>query len=295
MDEVLEKVEGQPQGQDNTADAARGYARVSGDEPPAEAKPDAPEVSATEAPAETKPAEPAAPEVTVDPNAELRAQLKAELMTELTPTLRNLGGQIGGLNRELKNVLAAAKESAAASASGAPTDKQIAAAVEDPEKWKRLKEEFPEFSEGVAEYVAAHLAATRSQPAQTVDPEALRAQVLQEIAPAIERTRTEARAYARIDLEVGEGWEDTLKSKDFTAWFDKLPGEKKQQYDTDRPADVIACLKEFGTYQSAAQTRQAKRDRLEAAVQVQSTGTGGPQILDDDAAAARGYNRVARR
>ena len=306
-EEVLE----QQEEKDDATAAARGYARVSGEEQAAPEESAAAEPAAAEASTETPTAEvetpktetPAAPEAPkVDVQA-LKAELMAELKNELTPTLRKLGGDIGGL----KDALTAAKKAAAAGGEKAPTDERVAAAAEDPEEWKKLREDFPEFSAGVENFVAAQVTAARSKQQPTVDPEAIRSQVLQELTPQFEKqigkvreetreqTLKESRAYARIDREVGDGWEATMRTPEFGAWFSKLPAEKQQQYDSFNAPDVIACLKEFGTHQDAAKTRQAKTERLAAATQVQSTGGGGPPILTDEDAAKRGYERVARR
>jgi hypothetical protein len=302
-EEVLEK-----EGVDDDA-AARGYARVSGEEPATEVKAPAAEVDATaEAPEVVEPpkaeAQPAAAPVAATPNVdELTAKVVAGVLEQITPKINAIDGRVGGINRELKNVIATAQQRAAATGTEAPTDKQIAAAAADPEKWKQLKEDFPQFAEGIEEYVAARVATTKPQAQPAVDHAAIRSEVINEIAPKFEQQINAARddgakqgrVYARIDAAVGDGWEEQMRSEAFGAWFSKLPAEKQKQYDSFNAPDVIACLKEFGTHQDAAKTRQAKTERLAAAAQVQSTGTGGPPILTDEDAAARGYNRVARR
>lgn len=202
--------------------------------------------------------------------------------------MRNIEGHIGGLKSMMEKGFAAAKATAAAGAD-APTDKQITQA-HTPEKWKQLKEDFPQWAEAVEEFVASRPAPKVDAP--KFDADSFRKQMFEELVqPALRVTALEARESAKLDLK-HEGWEERVGSAEFSGWLETQPEDVKKLIESPYFKDADRVLVAFGEFQKAQAEKQRKRDRLETAAPVQGSGQGGPPTLDDDAAFVGGFNGV---
>jgi hypothetical protein len=273
---------------DDDAAFLSGFAETRGEAPPTEMRPLEKEGEPEKAEAKTEQT-PEKNEQAVtqpDPQAELKDKLRQEILAEITPHFRALNGQLGRITGDLQNQLAAAKKSAAATGAPVPTDKQAATAAVTPEKWKAFQKEFPEWTEAFEEYTAAQIAAVRPQEKQqAVNVDEIRQQLTDQFKGEIAESKQaskDARAYARIDIAVGDGWEQKVRTSEFGEWFKKLPDDKRTQYDTENATDIIAAIKEFDTHQASVAKQQRKQQRMSAAVEVQGTSRGGPSVLTDE-------------
>ena len=86
------------------------------------------------------------------------ASLK-DLVTQLHHTVRSSEGRVGAMQRELQEARAAAQRVQAP----APNEQTARAAAKDPEKWAKLKEDFPEWGEAVEALVDSRQAPAAPQ------------------------------------------------------------------------------------------------------------------------------------
>lgn len=238
---------------------------------PAVETPPEPEAVAEEVPAET-PAE-VPPETPVDPNEELRATV-----AQLQDRLRKTEGHIGGLTSELKRTkeAMAAGTAAAQSTNGeAPTSTQMQTASKNPAAWDKLKNDFPEWAEGVEAYMA-----TRQAP-QGLTPEQVQERLQQqeaalraEMAAQLNELRVETRH---------EGWKETVNSAEFFAWAKAQSPDIQALAASDSPSDAIRML---DLYKSAkakpvADVAQERKSRLTASATPRGDNTTPRKSVDD--------------
>lgn len=209
--------------------------------------------------------------------------------------------QVGTAQRHIKVLedqiaeLKAAGEAAKAAAPGtAPTAGQIQAAASSGEKWKAIKEDFPEWAEAMEERLAAQ-AATPQAP---VDVEKLRKEWQEgtqvQVAGAIDVA--EERAFVRFKYPT---WKQTVNTPEFIGWMQTQAPEIQALAQSDLADDAIKMLDEFSEHQKTAAAKAAadakNKQRLAAATPPRQAASGGPTILPDEAGLAVGYNRIARK
>jgi len=197
-----------------------------------EAKPEAQPEAQPEAKPEDKPD---APPAEVDPwdgvSPILREKLEAQerFLSQITGQLGDLGKLTHEVKTQSGRIAAIQREQAAAKAavrdvSEAPTKAQIDEAKATPEKWTRLKGDFPEWADALDERFAAERA-DMIKLVKPVDVAGITQEVTTTFADAIKSAEARARAtaiaeareLARIDSR-HEGWEETINSKEFIEW-----------------------------------------------------------------------------
>jgi hypothetical protein len=309
MDEDLQQPDSAEEVQ-AAADAQAGYerrARAGSTEPaPASApavQPEAasqpladsvpPSASAQEVDPEPAPdlqAEPAAPSVQALASTleDVRAQLKE--MRELgadAATVRKMHGEIGELNRTIKQIRSLQKAEA-------PADDEFAAALASAEK---VAEEYPDIAGPLVKALKVLQARAQTPAPAAVEPETEPQQQ--------EPTQANAQASAE-DLRVVAAQEaairaldevhpDRLKVKEtpeFRTWFAAKPPEYQTKVNTSwNPAVVAQCFTDF---KASLAARKSKQNRAEAAVQPTGTPQSSqPTVLPDEAGVERGYKRRA--
>jgi hypothetical protein len=214
-------------------------------------------------------------EVAVDPYAGLSSDVRAKLerfdqmaatQTDLFNKLKETQGRVGALQSEF------AKQRQAAEA---PTQRQVAAAAKDPEKWAGLKNDFPEWGEGIAEFVESRIGAISQGQGLTAE------QVEQAVA-----LRTEALAsdFQKALVEIKyETWEDEVKTPEFGAWFGAQRPEIQSLASSVKGKDALKMLDLF--YESkkkpVADVRQTRQDKLAAAVTAKPGAPVQTKTFDD--------------
>lgn len=231
----------------------------------------------------------------------LPASVKAKL--DKIDRIEATANQIGAAQRKLKTVedrveaigragTAAAKAATAAGAA-APTKEQIdAAAAVGGEKWKQIKEDFPDWAEAMEE----RLAALKPGSSPAVDVEAIRKEVAGDVETRIAKSADDAEERAVVRLK-HPGWRATVRTPEFKGWYETQPEDVKALASSTNGDEAVKMLDAFEVHRKAAAEAAAKRDknqaRLAAAVAPKQASSGGPTVLPDEAGLAVGYNRIA--
>lgn len=180
---------------------------------------------------------------------------------QLVQTVKTAEGRVAAMQRELDVAKQAAK-----AVGNAPTNAQIAAAKQSTEKWDLLKEEFPEWADATAEYVAATLAGFSPQQVQQLDP----AEVEKLIEQRLERERVQmAQAVEEAKVEAKyEDWREIVKTDDFTNWFSAQTAEVQALAQSTKGRDAVRMLDLFHKAKEtpASAVQQERAAKLAAAV-----------------------------
>lgn len=216
-------------------EAAKLVAPVAEAQPTTEIVADAPAADAAPAKAD--------PVAEADPMAGLPEVLRTKLegLDKLTDRLRNIEGHIGGLTngqKQLKDLLTASKE-VADKVTDAPTQAEVKAAIQTPEKWNALKAEYSEWADAVESFVDSRIAG--AAPAKAIDSAAVDELVdakLAKLTPTIRKQVVED----YLEGEFGK-WKDEVKTKPFTDWFSKQAEEVKSLADSASIGDAAKLLR----------------------------------------------------
>lgn len=274
-----------------------GYNKVRGEPADVEAaKVEPPESEAKEEPPKEEP--PKEEPVVVDPWEGVAPIVKQEF-----ERVRATANQVGSAQRHIKVLedqiaqLKSAGEAAKAAAPGvaAPTAGQIQSAATSGEKWKAIKEDFPEWAEAMEERLAAQAA---TKPHDPVDVEKLRKEWQEgtqaQVAGAIDVA--EERAFVRFKYPA---WKQVVNTPAFQTWMQTQAPEVQALAKSNLADDAIKMLDGYTEHQKAAAIKAAaetkNKARLAAAVAPKQAASGGPTILPDEAGLYAGYNRVARK
>lgn len=227
-------------------------------ETPAEETPP-PESEAAPAPAEQPDLEPA-PQP--DPVQQALEELRAT-NAQLQERLRRTEGHIGGLTSELKRTKESlsAGQAAAQQASTAPTSNQMQSASKNPEAWERLKEDFPEWADGVEAFMSSRL--TGLQPGGQ-NPEQVQ-QLLQQQEAALRSDMHRQMAELQVETR-HEGWKETVRMPEFSNWVMQQAPEIQSLAMSDAPRDAIRMLDLFAAAKAkpATAVTQDRKSRLAA-------------------------------
>ena len=210
--------------------------------------------------------------------------------------------QVGHFQRKLKTVedrieavsKAGTDAAKAATAAGgtAPTQAQIdAAAAGGGEKWKQMKEDFPEWAEALDE----RLATLRPGAAAPVDVESIKKEVAGDVDTRIAQATAVAEESAFIRLK-HPGWKATVRTPEFKAWHDTQPDDVKALAASNNGDDAVKMLDAFEVHRKAAAAAAAARERqtnrLERAIPVKGSGSPPAPQNDDANALKRGFDRA---
>jgi hypothetical protein len=228
---------------------------------------------------------------------ETASQRSAE---ESAKRLRNIEGHIGGLNSKLDTALATAKAAAEkdAGTGAAPSDTQVQQALSDPDAWKRLKEDFPDWAGPVEkEFSALRAELAKAKPA-AVDVEGITKAVEGKVSGAFARglDTAEERAYIRLKHP---SWRETVKTTDFREWLGAQPDDVKQLAASDSGNDAVKMLDKFDDHRKVkakeADDRAKQQKRLEGAITPSGSGTPPDTGISDEEAFSRGFNSAKGR
>lgn len=211
-----------------------------GDTPAPEVVPEVAAPSEEEVPQAEPEPEPQ-PEVS-DPLDGLPDAVKAKLAeidelkkanAQLLHHVKSTEGRVAAMQREAQIARQAAK-----AADDAPTSGQIAAASKNPEKWEALKQDFPEWSEAMEEYVSAKLA-TQPRTESAVSAQQIAGYVQQQVA----QTRAEMqKAFEESRVEDRHGdWKQTVQTQEFVSWFQMQSPKCVRWLSPTQPKTPSAC------------------------------------------------------
>lgn len=172
----------------------------------------------------------------------------------------------------------------------APSTVDIAKAGNDPDKWKALREDFPEWAEAMEEYVAAKIGSGGVNQGQiTKLIEDRTAQVREEAFEAVEYVKLETRH---------EDWRETVNSPDFVDWIQKQPvGVYNLFSESRKAADAVKVLDLFKASKqpsAVSQIKEARKGVVSAAVTTKP-GASRPSKTVDSMTPEELWNYEARR
>lgn len=245
-----------------------------------------------QAPANEVQAEPDLSAQSPTPESAIAEQLNAlkAQVTELRSqsgndqAVRKLYGEIGNINRTLKQLQSANNNTA-------PADDELAAAVKAIDDQAK---EFPEILGDVAKamkVIHARVLQNKQDPGPELETETA-GQPAEEV-PQDGYTPEQRLAIKSLD-EVHADRFDVMKTQDYKAWFSSLPaGTQTTVSNTWNPVVVAQHFTDFKAWQNS---RKAKQDRLSAAVTPKGGAQRpGPSTISDEEAAWRGYNKRGSR
>ena len=248
-----------------------------------------------------------------------------ESVDSLAGTVNKLAGNLGGVTKATARIESALKEAKNATEKGggaAPSDSQIKAALANPDAWKKLEEDFPDFAGPMKAELSSLRAELAKKAGGEVDMGKVSQEVVKSITPQLDASERRAREFAQVDIK-HDGWEDTVKTAEFQGWLyaggptkeereaaakagsldsisTKYPqwwGERGALSYSDRGRDAIKLL---DTYKSANDTaakaeadRIKKEKRLEGAVTPKGTSSPPTTGISDDDAFNKGFKKVA--
>jgi hypothetical protein len=164
---------------------------------------------------------------------EERAMLRQ--LPELVHLVKTTVGRVGSIQSELQKI----GKAAATQAADSPTEKQIERASESPEAWKKLKEDFPDWAEGVEAYVSSRIPSSAAPDTQKIVSEAV-AKARAEVVALREKEAEEELDDTRPD------WREVVKGEDFAKWLSSQPAEYQQRaMSTWRPSAVLRIISDF--------------------------------------------------
>ena len=155
------------------------------------------------------------------------------MVQQLSGRVRNAEGHIGGLSSQLKQQIQAA-QAVHAQGGDAPSASELRKAQEDPEAFKRLKEDYPEFAAALKpamdDLVKAELAKFKD-----LMPKDQQSQFdVQTLTESIRRELT---------VEVRHpGWKKEVKKPEFVGWLQSAPREVQMLAGSDDPEDAVRLL-----------------------------------------------------
>ena len=173
-----------------------------------------------------------------DPAPDVRQLIEQVSITnarvqDLAHQLSSANGRIGAMQRQLE----AAKQ-AAPGGEGGPSATQINDAGKDPQKWKKLREDFPEWAEGIDEMVNHRINERLTQPqGQPASSEDVRA------------SASEAVREAMVE-DAHPNWKDTVRKPEFATWLQQQSDDIQKLASSPRAKDAIELLDHFSVHSS---------------------------------------------
>lgn len=235
-------------------------------------------------PAEQKP---------VDPYQGLHPDVRARLerfdqmaasQQQLVNELREAKGRIGALQSEF----AKARQAQPAEQ---PTQRQIAAAQADQEKWAALKQDFPEWGEGITAYVEARLGQLGGAGLTPEQVEQLVAQRTDATTAQLEKKFNEALVSVKH-----KDWRKDVNTPEFANWFQVQSPDVQALANSRDGFDAIDMLDRFHADKAkpAADVKQERQNKLAAAVTAKPGAAAKVTKTFDDMSPAEQWEYLAR-
>lgn len=229
----------------------------------------APEQQSVAAEPEVRESAPAADPL-ADVNPEVRSRLAkldelATAMPQLVNELREARGRIGSLQSQWAK--------AQQQLQSQPSQAQIAAA-KTPDKWEALKKDFPEWGDAISEFFDHRAAALGRQTGPSQEEiEQLVTQRAEAATAGLKKQLNEALVTA-----AHRGWRDTVKTPEFSSWFQAQPAEVQNLAGSTQAEDAIRMLDLYDTAKRAkpvTEVKQERSQRLAAAASAPTRAAGG--------------------
>lgn len=244
------------------------------------APPETPPETPLETVSEVAPAGQAQEQKPVDPYEGLHPDVRAKLerfdqmatsQQQLINELKEAKGRIGALQSEF----AKARQAQPAEQ---PTQRQIAAAQTDPEKWAALKQDFPEWGEGITAYVESRLNQLGGVGLTPEQVEQLVAQRTEATTSQLEKKFNEALVSVKH-----RNWRADVNTEEFANWFKVQAPDVQALANSANGFDAIDMLDRFQADKTrpAADVKQDRQNRLQAAVTTKPGPAKVTKTFDD--------------
>ena len=172
------------------------------------------------------------------------------------------------------NELHAAKETAK-QVTDAPTKEQMIEANINDDSWNELKEDFPEWAQGIESKLAANSAEMRKELPDVV---AIRDEISREFGERY--SELESKLTGSIVSSHHKNWRDIVQSDDFQTWR-----ETNGVNDTNDAAEAIASISAYNEYKKSVPTvkdiKAEREQRLKTAENVTGRKINGPKSEAD--------------
>lgn len=204
---------------------------------------------------------------------------------KISDRIRNIEGHIGGLASQVKSFVNASK-AVAKTGVEAPSQAQIESAAQNSDKWKAIKEDYPDWAEALEERLA------EEKRAASPDLEGFQKKVDESVGSLNTTLRAELRRAHETIVEIKHPeWRKDVNTNEFKNWFNGQTNEMKALAASESAVDAIKLLDVYKS--STKKSKQDKEQRLRSAVTPQGTAAKPNSINDDDAfergfASARG-------
>jgi hypothetical protein len=229
----------------------------------------------------------------VDPYEGLHPDVRARLerfdqmaasQQQLVNELKEAKGRIGALQSEF----AKARQAQPAEQ---PTQKQIAAAQVDPDKWAALKQDFPEWGEGITAYVEARLGQLGGAGLTSEQIEQIVSQRTEATNAQLEKKFNEA----LVSVKHKE-WRKDVNTPEFANWFQVQTPEVQALASSKDGFDAIDMLDRFHAdkVKPAADVKQERQNKLAAAVTAKPGAAAKVTKTFDDMSLAEQWEYMAR-
>jgi hypothetical protein len=229
----------------------------------------------------------------VDPYEGLHPNVRARLerfdqmaasQQQLVNELKEAKGRIGALQSEF----AKARQAQPAEQ---PTQKQIAAAQFDPEKWVALKQDFPEWGEGITAYVEARLGQLGGAGLTSEQIEQIVSQRTEATNAQLEKKFNEA----LVSVKHKE-WRKDVNTPEFANWFQVQSPEVQALASSKDGFDAIDMLDRFHTdrVKPASDVKQERQNKLAAAVTAKPGAAAKVTKTFDDMSPAEQWEYLAK-
>ena len=277
-------------------DAAESAFKAAGEpEKPAPAAAKADVVTAPVKADETSKPDEAVTAVVEDPWKDVPPVLRQTLenITTRLGEVDKLGHRFSSFEGRIGKVQKALDAAQAATKAGAPTPTQqdIAVASTTSEKWKRLKEEFPDWADAMDERIAAESAAI-ARRAQVVDVEAINQGAAKAASERLDALRVsilnEADELACVRRSHPK-WKSKVKTDGFKVWLDVQAPEMQALADSRDADDAIRLLDAYDKHAEGEAERLKRQQRLESAIPAKGTPSQRTPTMSDRDAQEKGF------
>jgi hypothetical protein len=229
----------------------------------------------------------------VDPYEGLHPDVRARLerfdqmaasQQQLVNELKEAKGRIGALQSEF----AKARQAQPAEQ---PTQKQIAAAQVDPDKWAALKQDFPEWGEGITAYVEARLGQLGGAGLTSEQIEQIVSQRTEATNAQLEKKFNEALVSVKH-----KDWRKDVNTPEFANWFQVQTPEVQALASSKDGFDAIDMLDRFHAdkVKPAADVKQERQNKLAAAVTAKPGAAAKVTKTFDDMSLAEQWEYLAK-
>jgi len=228
---------------------------------------------------------------------------------DLRNAVRTTTGRVAALQSEMAKAAKEAAERAKQRNERAPTDKQIEAAVKNPELWDNFKKDFPELGEATEALMNSRFAAIGGDSGEALQQLQTQMKELQDSIGARTSdsgeslTPAQAAAIDQLKADFVEvhhtGWQDTVKTKEFENWLYQQPQATRALAESDRPIDAVRLLNHFEEHRKAVKAAadlQGRRDRrLQGAETPQGASPQRKVVNPDDKTDEEIWNEAAQK